>query len=403
MKKTFLRFLTLCIGIVMMSLLPTLAGASYPRAIPHGSAPFGTYYKAVCAPPKPGYAACQALVLTNARGAVVPTTLPSGYGPADLQEAYGLKYLSAHKGVGETVAIVDAGGDTHAVKDLAKYRSTYKLPKAWIKVVNQNGGSSLPPSQGWEDEISLDLDMVSAIAPHAHIVLVESNSASFADLATAENQAVKQHATQISNSWSGDEFYASSYNSDFNHKGVEINASAGDYGYFGDGVDAGFPASSQYVTAVGGTSLTKVSPRTETAWGPQLDTWDPGQLGTGSGCSTVFSKPSWQHDTGCKKKMVNDVAADADPATGVAIYDTNAGGWAVYGGTSASSPMIASVEALMKASSPHWPYQHLSYWHDIKTGNNITTNGGCVVAYFCHGKTGYDGPTGLGTPNGSKM
>jgi subtilase family serine protease len=182
----------------------------------------------------------------------------------------------------------------------------------------------------------------------------------------------------------------------YKHAGKAIVASAGDSGY---GVS--YPAASQYVTSVGGTTLTKASGTTrgytETVWGSA-----GGGEGTGSGCSAFEAKPTWQTDTGCSKRTDNDVSADANPNTGAAIYDSySQGGWLEVGGTSESSPIIASVFAL--AGTPtagtypsSYPYAHTSDLYDVTSG----ANGSCSPAYLCHAETGYDGPTGLGTPNG---
>lgn len=391
-------------------LFPSLASARQtPRALPHGAVPFGHSSKAVCAPPSPGHASCFARGITNSSGALAVTNLPAGYGPVDLQTAYNLSTLSATQGTGQTVAIVDAYDDPNAEADLGVYRSTYGLSacttaNGCFRKVNQTGGTSpLPPfNAGWSDEISLDLDMVSAIAPNAHIVLVETNDNQLVNLAAGVNEAATLGATQISNSYGGDEGFAFSnnLNTAYNHPGTAVVASAGDSGYYGDNTDASFPASSQYVESVGGTSLTSVSPRTESVWGEAGGyVW-----GTGSGCSQFFPKPSWQTDPSCAKRMVSDVSAVADPFTGVAIYDSNSdiGGFAIFGGTSASSPILASFDALVGSatSSPQWPYQHLGIWNDVTTGNNVAPHT-CTVAYFCNGEVGYDGPTGLGTPNGT--
>jgi len=153
-----------------------------------------------------------------------------------------------------------------------------------------------------------------------------------------------------------------------------------------------FPAASQYVTAVGGTSLTHASNTrgwSEAAWS-----------GAGSGCSRYITKPSWQHDTGCARRTVADVSAVADPNTGVAVYDSykyrGAAGWMVFGGTSASAPIIAGTFALGGGTVPSKPYANTGSLHDVTSGSN----GSCSVAYLCTAGTGFDGPTGLGTPNG---
>ncbi|WP_030318263.1 S53 family peptidase [Streptomyces sp. NRRL B-3229] len=318
-------------------------------------------YESACdATPKKGYAACHALRVTAGTTAfmekqaalkgVTAKTLkpnassatPTGYGPSDLRSAYGLTSASANNGAGQTIAIVDAYDDPNAAADLATYRSYYGLPACTVangcfKKVSQTGSTtSLPTADsGWAGEISLDLDMVSAIAPNAHILLVEASSSSMANLGKAVNEAVTLGAKFVSNSYGGSESssdtsYDSSY---FNHPGVAITVSAGDEAY-----GAEYPAASRYVTAVGGTALKTSSTTrgwTETVWKTSSTE------GTGSGCSAYDAKPSWQTDTGCTKRMIADVSAVADPATGVSVYDS-------YGTA----------------------------------------------------RTGYDGPTGLGTPQG---
>lgn len=228
------------------------------------------------------------------------------------------------------------------------------------------------------------MEMVSAICPNCHILVVEST-----DLEGAQNVAVSLGAHFISNSWgtndgSGD----SGADADFNHSGVVDVASSGDSGY---GVS--FPASSRYVVAAGGTSLSRNS---STSRGWSETTWS----GAGAGCSSWESKPSWQTDSGCSRRTVADVSAVADPGTGVAFYDSyGQGGWGVVGGTSVSSPIIASVFALAGAPSSAAAsvlYAHSGSLNDITSGSD----GSCSPSYLCTAGSGYDGPTGLGTPNG---
>ncbi|MFG2461696.1 peptidase S8 [Streptomyces sp. NPDC048523] len=374
-----------------------------------------TWAATPCATPKKaGELACDSLRVTGgttafqkARG-ITPkaadAATPSGYGPSDLQSAYGLTAASASNGSGRTIAIVDAYNDPNAEADLAKYRSYYGLPacttaNGCFKKVSQTGSTtSLPSSDsGWSEEISLDLDMVSAIAPNAKILLVEAKSATMANLGKAVNEAVTLGAKFVSNSYGGSESssdtsYDTSY---FNHPGVAITVSAGDEGY-----GAEYPAASKYVTSVGGTALSKSS--TTRGWTESV--WNTSSTeGTGSGCSSYDAKPSWQTDTGCTKRMISDVSAVADPATGVSVYDSYGvtAGWYTFGGTSASSPIIASVYAL--AGTPgssdypaQYPYKHTSALNDVTSGNN----GSCSTSYFCTAGSGYDGPTGWGTPKG---
>jgi subtilase family serine protease len=348
-----------------------------------------------CAATVPGIARCNAIVRVETIAGVTPfASTPSGLSPANLQSAYKLPSSSA--GSGQTIALVDAYDDPNAASDLAVYRSQFGLSacttaNGCFKKVNQTGGTSYPRANvGWAEEISLDLDMVSAICPNCHILLVEASSTSFASLGTAVNEAVALGANAVSNSYGGSESSSeSSYASYYNHSGVVITASSGDGGY---GVEV--PAAYKTVVAVGGTSLsTSSSSRgwSEVAWS-----------GAGSGCSGYISKPSWQTDSGCSRRTVADVSAIADPNTGVSVYDTygGVGGWLVFGGTSVASPIIASVyglaanESSVNAASSL--YSHTSSLFDVTSGSN----GSCGGSYLCTAKIGYDGPTGLGTPDG---
>ncbi|MER6464583.1 S53 family peptidase, partial [Streptomyces sp. NPDC001228] len=301
----------------------------------------------LCATAKPGYAACFAQRRTDIRqqlASALAAAAPTGLSPANLHSAYNLPTTG---GSGLTVAIVDAYNDPNAESDLATYRSQFGLSactkaNGCFKQVSQTGSTtSLPTNDSdWGGEEMLDIDMVSAVCPNCSIDLVEANSASDSDLGTAENEAVALGAKFVSNSWGGpeDSSQTSEDTQYFKHPGVAITVSSGD-----DAYGAEYPATSQYVTAVGGTALTSSSNSrgwTESVWKTSSSE------GTGSGCSAYDPKPSWQTDTGCSKRMEADVSAVADPATGVAVYDTYAGGWTLYGGTSASSPIIASVYAL---------------------------------------------------------
>ncbi|WP_369223031.1 putative Ig domain-containing protein [Streptomyces sp. R39] len=352
---------------------------------------------------KPGHVSCFAQRRTDIKQqlAAALAAAPSGLSPTNLHSAYNLPSTG---GSGLTVAVVDAYNDPNAASDLATYRSTYGLSACTVangcfKQVSQTGSTTSLPSNdsGWAGEEALDIDMVSAVCPNCNIILVEANSATDSDLGTAENEAVALGAKFVSNSWGGSE--SSSQTSEdtsyFKHPGVAITVSSGDSAY-----GAEYPATSQYVTAVGGTALSTSSGTrgwTESVWKTSSSE------GTGSGCSAYDSKPSWQTDTGCTNRMEADVSAVADPATGVAVYDTYGGsGWAVYGGTSASAPIIAGVYALAgtPGSSDYpakYPYSHTGNLYDVTSGNN----GSCSTAYFCTAETGYDGPTGWGTPNGT--
>jgi subtilase family serine protease len=356
------------------------------------------FHRAVCpGPDRPGTARCHAHVISDGKGnaverAAAPHVTPSGYGAATLAAAYN---IDTSQGSASTViAIVDAYGYPNAESDLAVYRSTMGLPPCTtanhcFTKYNQSGQTRNYPQQntGWAQETALDLDMASAMCPNCHIILVEANSATYGNLAAAENTAASLGAHVISNSYGGGESGSTPYESAYNHPGVAITVSSGDSGY---GVQ--FPASSPHVTATGGTSLNySASSRTETAWS-----------GAGSGCSGVYAKPSWQTDGGCSMRMEADVSAVADPATGVAVYGPASrfsSAWQVYGGTSVAAPLVAGVYGNNGGSVNYGSNPYNGGW----TLNDITqgSNGSCNVAYYCNAGAGYDGPTGLGTPNGN--
>jgi hypothetical protein len=347
----------------------------------------------LCGEVRVGGARCHAKMRTD----VTNNASPSGFGPSDLKSAYN---LPASGGTGMTVAIVDANDDPSAESDVGVYRSQYGLPacttaNGCFKKVNQTGtqGSYPTADSGWAGEISLDLDMVSAICPSCKIVLVEANSATDADLGASVNTAASLGANVISNSYGGpeDSSVTSAASEYYNHPGILITASNGD-----DGYGAAFPASAASVLAVGGTSLVKSSSAargwTETVWND-----------SGSGCSAYITKPSWQTDAKCSKRTIGDTAAIADPNTGVSVYDSydGGGGWNVYGGTSVASPLVAAVFALTgKANAtPQFPYANQADFYDVTSGSN----GSCSGTYLCTGEVGYDGPTGNGTPNGESI
>lgn len=361
-----------------------------------------TYHKAVCArPARFGVARCFAHVVTDARGNVrtfQPTGKPNfsftGYTPADLRSAY--KITSAGSST-YTIAIVDAYGYPNAEQDLAVYRAKYGLPECTtangcFTKIDQRGGTSYPATDvGWDQEQALDLDMVSAACPNCHILLVQGDDASITNLGAAVNKAASLGAKAISNSYGLTESSSlATYDSYYTHPGIAVTVSTGDSGY---GVQ--FPANSAHVTAVGGTSLSKATNArgwTESAWS-----------GAGSGCSSYVAKPTWQTDALCKTRMVADVSAVADPNTGASVYgptSSTATGWMVIGGTSLSAPFIAGVYGANGGAANYGsdPYAHTAALFDVTTGSNGKN---CGRTYFCTSGVGYDGPTGLGTPNGT--
>jgi hypothetical protein len=401
------------------------ASAMFVRS-PRIIAPTPGIRQACATPTRPGQMACMALVNAGRGGAsaeVAGGTSPKGLDPQQLRQAYGLTSAAAMPADGETVAIVDAYNDPNAASDLAAYRSQFGLPACdestgagCVAIYNEHGGTSgLPsadPTGGWELEEALDLDMVSAICPNCTIDLIEANSANIEALAVAELTASHDgRASVVSDSWgSGAEFTGeTAYDQDFYAPGVAIVTAGGD-----DGYGTQYPAVSPYVTAVGGTKLVESGGSwKQTAW-----------TGVGSGCSELEPKPSWQtaddkSPSGCLNRTDNDVAADADPSTGVAVYDSvksdavgGVPGWTTVGGTSVATPIIAAAYALadIAAGGPGdaplpetlpaaYPYQADSGLTAVTGGSN----GKCEPdrRYLCTAAAGFNGPTGLGVPDGT--
>jgi hypothetical protein len=364
----------------------------------------------LCPAARPGHATCMARALTvggervhPAAGTVRPAYGPDGMGldPSQIASAYALP-AAPPAGSTPTVAIVDAfhygaiSGDGN--DNLAVFRSYYGMTPCTVangcfRKVDQWGGTNYPTvtaeSTGWDGEGDLDVQAVSAVCPACHILFVEARSDGTDDLMTAVATAIDLGATEVSLSWGGSEDPGqTAYDATFDHPGVAITAATGDSGY-----GSSYPATSPYVTAVGGTTLTPAQNGgwTETAWS-----------GGGSGCSTIEPKPAWQTDTLCSGRTEADVAADADPETGLDVYSE--GQWMVIGGTSLATPLVAGMYALGGGEGPTvgaYPFYRSPSVHDIVSGDN--TNGlGCAPAPvgLCTAGPGYDGPTGLGSPIG---
>jgi subtilase family serine protease len=373
-----MRTLFLAAGTAAACLTTALTVAGPAAAAP---APTRTGPASCSAATRPGYATCDLVrAHVGEPAAVGPLSNPSGYGPADLRSAYNL-VSSTRIGI-RTIAVVDAYDDPNAEADLGVYRKQYGLPacttaNGCFRKVSQTGTTVYPRADaGWAEEESLDVDMVSAICQTCHVLLVEATSASNTDLLAGVTEAVTLGAKYVSLSWGGT---GQTESSALNHPGVAITAAGGDSGF-----GTQFPASSQYVTAVGGTSLT----RTATGWT---------ETALGGGGCTGNPKPAWQNTvvTNCAGRATNDVAAVADPNTGVAVYDTygGVGGWLVFGGTSVAAPIIAGVYALAGTPSAgsypaSFPYAHPAGLHDITLPSTIA-------------HPGWDNATGMGTPNGT--
>jgi subtilase family serine protease len=418
--KKYITFITL--------LFLGVTGAALAQGTPNEHAnnnAFVTHSAPVClGPAGPETARCHAWVVTDAAGVPQvgtadpakgnsssrgghggggtpppppPAPPASAYGPVQFQTAYGL-VDAATLSTNATVAIVDAYDNPTIEQDLAVYSTAYGLPSCTtangcFKKVSQTGSTRYPRANAdWALEIALDVQAVHAVCPHCKILLVEASSNSLNNLFAAESYAAS-HATVVSNSWGASEFSSeSAYDSYFDHPGVPITVSSGDNGY-----GASWPASSPYVTAVGGTTLALTPDNTRSA----ETTWS----GSGSGCSAYEAQPAWQTALGlsdCTNRMVADVSADADPATGAAVYDSygygGQKGWFTVGGTSLAAPIIAAVYALAgnkaDASSVYTSASSLNIY-DVIDGSN-----GSCGSYLCAAGLGYDGPTGLGTPVG---
>jgi subtilase family serine protease len=387
------------VAVALLALSPAVASAAPPLQSQRPVCP---------GPAAVDFARCHAHVVTDAHGAPQSASTPKGYGPAQFRGAYGLPATAA---TSQTIAIVDAYDDPNIASDLNAYSAQYGLPPCnsanpCFQKVNQEGKTGPYPqaNSGWALEIALDVEVAHAVCPNCKILLVEANSASLANLATAVNTAASLKANEISNSYGGSEFSGEASDSAYNHPGIAVTVASGDNGYG----SFGYPAASPYVVAVGGTTLNLGSGNT---WGSET-VWS----GTGSGCSSYLpaqpwqtSYPNWATLTGCgTKRGVADVAADANPSTGAAVYDTvkyqGRSGWFQVGGTSLSSPLIAGVYALAGGVSALSPgasglYGHLgdsTILHDVTSGSN-----GSCSTIMCKGVAGYDGPTGVGTPIGT--
>ncbi|WP_285725743.1 S53 family peptidase [Psychromicrobium xiongbiense] len=403
MKRSFLA----ATGSALLAGAFLLAAAAPSTAAPGNSDPHGQakgHAVRICSEPKAGEAACQSYKAADEQGVPLAGSTPpaSALTPAGLQGAYKLTGL---KSGGRTVAIVDAYGYPNLERDLNVFRNQFGLPactsaSGCLTVVNQNGGSSLPAfNASWAGEQALDVDAVSASCPDCRIVVVQANSTSLADLGTGVQTAAQlPGVVAISNSYGGGDASDSSYGQYYNVPGIAVTASTGDNGYRG----ASYPASSSYVTAVGGTSLIKAS--TSRGWSESA--WS----GAGSGCSgyNAALPAAAGFNTGCAKRAMSDVSAAADPNNGgLAVYyptSSSASAWGQIGGTSESAPIIASVYALSgntgSAANGTYanslPYRNTSGLFDVTSGNN----GSCPTQQWCTAGTGWDGPTGLGTPNG---
>ena len=507
-RATTARPLLAALAAIAALLAPAtvLAGTAAARGLPISPSEYGV--SALCSTPAPGYSGCLGLRLVaddpeavpNARvgpdttlgaeaqsqsesgaapgaipgsgldasegiegaeGQSVPTVeftepIKGSLSPGNILSAYGL--TGATPQTPQTIALVDAYDDATIEHDLDVFDKQFGLPactaaNGCLRKVNQSGkatplpGSSGEKERGWAQEIATDVEVSHGVCPSCQIVLVETSSNSNSSLYAGEQTAAALGANEISNSWGGQEPNAD--NAAFNHPGIVITASSGDYGYLDwfseePAQTANYPASSPHVIAVGGTRLTLSAAKTwesETVWndggssGGKLE----GSGADGGGCSGRFGAPAWQlalpnwAAVGCgAMRAVADVSADGDPYSGVAVYDSTESprgekGWAAIGGTSVASPIIAAAFALAGGSQGvAYParllYENLQQdpasLHDVVSGSNgeclkkFKKNSGtsgctveedarsCTAQAICLAGSGYDGPSGVGTPNG---
>lgn len=379
--------LTLAAGAATVA--PTAASASIAGpALAYRNVP-------VCPAPPQHYAHCHAILhqAVTANGKPAPNaSSPTGYSPSTYDAAYGWSIVSG-SGKGKTIAIVDAYNDPTIVNDLATFDQQFNLPTASLQVVNQSGGALLPKNNsGWALEISLDVEWAHATAPAANIVLVEASSSSMSNLLAAEDYAgtVAQYVT---NSWGGSESSSESgYDKNFSEPGVSYFASSGDSG----GV-VEYPSASRNVISVGGTTLTDSGTWAESAWSSG-----------GGGCSAYETANGSQvtspNVTCGGMRATPDVASDADPNTGVAVYDSTSyygqTGWFEVGGTSAASPVWAARSA-DAGTQVNAAYVYAGYPGSGDTyGTNITFRDVTTGSNGYPAGVGFDLATGLGSWTG---
>lgn len=343
---------------------------------------------------------------------LVTSSVPFGYTPAQIKAAYGFA-SSPTAGAGETIAIIDAYNDPNIPADLAVFDKQFGLaaPPS-LKVASETGSTSRLPAanSSWDVEISLDVEWAHAIAPDANILLVEANSSSLGDLLSAVSYAktVAGVAT-ISMSWGGGEFrgesaYDSVFTTPAGHQGITFVAASGDEG---SRYGPEWPATSPNVLSVGGTTLNLTGSgaySSETTWNDST-----------GGISTLESEPSYQRDAqSTGRRTTPDVSLDANPATGVAVYDSvpNGGtsGWYEVGGTSAGAPQWAALIAIAdsaRGASLDGATQTIPALYSIYANsstyaqdfNDITSGSSGLYS----AAKGYDLVTGLGTPKASAL
>ncbi|HET9170984.1 MAG TPA: S8 family serine peptidase [Actinospica sp.] len=399
--------------------------ASIAREVQDGTLLRTHGVRRVCGP-------CDAEVVTAAEGGGTPisSAVPAGYGPSGLAAAYHLPTAAPTSTA--TIAIIDAGVDGHLASDLATYRRQYKLPACTVAsgcltLEDYTGGRQPAPQKGGQGaaleeevavETSLDLDMASAACGSCHLLEIsvpwqdgeDDNDVSTGDFAQAVNTAVAAHASVVSISYGYTADVTNTSGSDlaaFRHKGVAITVSTGDSGFNG-GIHQTWPANLPTAVAVGGVTMPTKAGGKATAW-----------FDGGSGCETRFKAANGQPSAVTAlcggHRAAADVSAEADPNTGVAVYDTYApstgqpADWTIVGGTSASAPYIGGLYAraghLASVEGPNTLYAApAADFTDITSGTNeallTCASYPGISKKLCDAGTGWDGPTGIGVPDG---
>jgi MYXO-CTERM domain-containing protein len=379
-----------------------LAPASPPRLAPDAREPGAPATAAVCSS---GPIRCHAHVVTTPTGEIqaeaAPLAAPAGLGPSQIQAAYQIDPARARPA---TVAIVDAFGYADLESDLATYRAQFGLPpctraNGCLTILNQNGATAplppeSPPDNDWSEETALDVDAISAVCPSCKILVVQADDNGMS-MYTAQNAAAAARPTVISDSWGtatamGDDL--SLLEPFFEHPGIAQFVSSGDSGYNEGGDGPTYPSTSAHTISVGGTALVRAG----NARGWSETAWTKG----GSSCAYTIPRPAYQTTTACMFRAASDIAAVGDPATGLAVYNTRAGGWVVVGGTSAASPLVAALFASIGLGNITTAdlAQRTSALFDVTSGRN-----GPCGTILCNATTGWDGPTGFGTPSAALL
>jgi Divergent InlB B-repeat domain/IPT/TIG domain len=420
------------VGLLLALIACLLPAGASALVEPIGSLNYST--ETVCGPPPEGFVSCFADGLVPESPAARSRLYPIGMDLAEpptlgrpSEGVYGLRPEDLHLVYelppnapgGQTIGIIEAYDDPTIENDLGVYDEEFGLPSCTaangcFRKLNQDGNAFPLPAVDarWAADTSLDVETAHAVCHNCDIVLVEAESNSYWALETAMEAAVAARANEVSTSWGDMDDYESPR---FDQHGVVITAAAGDWGYDnwedgGYGIGANYPGSSPYVVSVGGTTLSPF----QGSWAGE-EAWSH----TGSGCGL---EPAWHWqtqywnwgETGCANgRAVADIAADADPLSGVAIYDSTPlspwfPGWATFGGTGLSSTIIAAAFGLadgpgMVAHPARTIYQrgNSGNLHDIVNGSNhpeTPCNGS--LSLICEASYGWDGPTGLGTPRG---